>query len=195
MRCKEVRRILQSMTKGDCEETFRRVSEHLSQCEGCRNLKADIQKIERRLIARKFQLDGIASRVPMDRGQLLARVAATPLTQRPRFLRAAWAGAAAFALFLAVAAAFLLSGRDGKTRHLGTPMPTRVTTGAAPSETLNELAKVLCRHEAPSPDVPYTPEAFGYEPFYPSIRQYLEPEDTLRTVAQTTINLTRRDET
>jgi hypothetical protein len=162
MRCQEVRKLIQTMPKGGCEQTFRQVSEHLSECEECRKLRADFRKIEEGLMARKLRLDHIASRTRISKGRVFTEIAKTPQTKRAWFLRPAWAGAVAFVLIAA-----------------GT------------------LAEVLCRHEAPSPELPYSPDTFTHEPFFPASQQEytLQPDDTLTMIAESTINLTRREET
>ena len=194
--CREVRRLIQSMPKGDCEESLSQVAAHLSECEECRRLFANFQRIEQGLEARKLQLESIASRVEISRSRIWTEIAKIPHARRAWFLRPAWAGAVAFLLLLAGAATLLLNERG--IRSPGDPgarTTPRVMTEAAPSATLEQLAQVLRRHEAPSSGLPYALDAFEHEPFYPGIQQYLEPEDTLTTLAQTTVNMTRRNET
>lgn len=193
MRCQEVRRLIQSMSKGGCEETFRQMAAHLSECEGCRRFFAHFQRIEQGLEARKLQLDSIAGRTEISRRRVWTEIAKIPQAKRAWFLRPAWAGTTAFVLLVAGAVALFLNGRGIKSPgDLGTPMTSRVM----PSGILEELAEVLCRHEVPSPELPYAADAFTYEPLYPtSLQQVIEPEDTLTALAQTTLNLTRREET
>ncbi len=196
MKCREVRRLIQIMPKGGCEETLSQIAAHLSECEECRELHADFRRIETGLEVRKLQLDAIAIRTPLRRTRGGTEITGAPQRKRSWFLRPAWAAAATFVLVAAGVAAFLLSGRGTKApADAGAPMTIRAMTEAVPSATLEQLAEVLHRHEAPSSGLPYATDAFEHELFYPSIQQYLEPEDTLTTLAQTTVNMTRRDET
>jgi hypothetical protein len=152
--------------------------------------------MERTLERRKLQLDAIAVQSRLRRNRVLTEIVGPPQREHSWFLRHAWAAAATFALVAAAAVAFLLRGRDTNSpADAGAPMTIRAMTEAVPSATLEQLAQVLHRHEAPSSGLPYAPDAFEHEPFYPSIQPYLEPEDTLTTLAQTTIKMTRRDET
>jgi predicted anti-sigma-YlaC factor YlaD len=191
-RCREVRRLLQRMPKGGCEKTFRLVSDHLSECEACRSLHADLQEMDELLIESKAWFDKVAHESRISRSRIRTQWAALARRRAWR-LRAVWAGATALLLVVAGAVALLLNGRGTRSPgDLGTPAPCRVT----PSATLEELAEVLCRYQVPFSELPYAADAFAHEPYYPtSLQQIIEPEDTLTALARTTLNLTRRDET
>ena len=196
MRCQEVKKLLETMPKGGCEQTLHRVSDHLSECEACREICASWQKMEEVLIGSKLWLDKIALPTPMSETPILAQTVPQPSRQLLR-LRPALAGAVVLLLAIASASALFLRGRDTKGRDgPGIPMTPKEMAAATSSQTLRELAEVLRRHETPSLELPYGPAAFTYEPFVPAtLRQYtLEPEDTLRTIAVSKLNLTRREE-
>jgi len=183
------------MPKGGCQQTLRLVSHHLSECDACRSLCARWQKMEDLLIESKRWLDELTCHSAIDRSQLLTQRARPLTANRVRLLRPLWAAAAVLLLAIAGASALFLKGREFKGRdNLATPMTPMAA--AASSQTVQELAEVLCRHEAPSPELPYAPAAFTHESFFTtSLQQYLEPEDTIKTIAELTANLTRREET
>ena len=196
MRCRKVRKLLHTMPECDCEETLRVVSEHLSECEACGALHAGLQRMERAFLKSEFQADEMARRSRIARSPLLKKIC-TPAKRRAWRLRPVLAGAAVFLLAIGGTSALLLRGGGIKgPGNRGTAMTTKVTAAAAPSQTLEELAEVVYQYEAPSLELPYSPDILSGESFFPTtIQQYLEPGDTIEMIAEATVNLTRREET
>lgn len=195
MQCQEVEKLIRTMPKGGNERTPRSLAEHLSECESCRRLHAGMQRLEGMLASSKVWLDEVARCFPLRDKRVLTEQPA-PSKSRLRRLIPVWAGVAALILVTAGAPFLLLREEDIKAPDdLGTPMTTEAA--ATSSQILEELAEVLCRHKSPSLELPYSPAAFTYEPVFPqSFQQYtLEPEDTLGSIAESIINLTRRNET
>jgi len=201
MRCREVRKLIQKMPKGGCEETLRLVSEHLSECEGCRGFHADLQKMEELLSKRKLRLTEIARHSPIRKSRIMAGIASLPKRRAWR-LRPVWAGAAAILLVaIAGAAALLLreKGTEPKVTFVpDTPTPpiTRAMAAAASSRTLMKLAEAAQRYEAPPPKLLSGPPASPGGPAVPRLLEkcLLESEKTLRAIAQSRTNLTWRNE-
>jgi hypothetical protein len=200
MRCKHVRKLLQSMPKGGCQETLRQVSGHLSECESCRKWHAGVRRVEKLLEGRKARLDEIARHSRMSTAGILAGVPAPPAKRAWRF-RPAWAGAVVLLLLAAGAVAFFLTGRGSKpkatvTHDTPTPRITQATAAAASSRTLRDLAEVAQRYEAPPPKVFHAPPPFPREPYVPRLLEEcrLKSTETLRAIAQVQITGTRRNE-
>ena len=200
MRCREVEKLIQSMPRGGCDETLRLISDHLTECQACRDLLAVSQKAEEVFAARRVVLDEIAERDPVSRDRLLTGVEQQPPRRfwRPRL---AWAGAAAaVSLLLAVAAIFYLGG-DGKhppapisPRSPSTPV-TRAVAEEAASSILEKLAEVQQRYEAPPPKPLAGPPEVPWE--FPRSRLYeqcsLASARTLARIAESQTNLTWRN--
>lgn len=201
MLCREVRKLIQKMPKGGCEETLRLVSEHLSECEGCRSFHAGLQKMEKLLSGRKLRLDELARQSPISKSRILEGIAPAP-ARRARRLRPVWAGAAAI-LLVAIAGAAALLLRDKGTEPkvavvFDTPTPpiTRAMASAASDRTLMKLAELAERYEAPPPKLLSGPPASPRRPAVPRLLEKcsLQSEKTLRAIAQSRTNLTWRNE-
>ena len=154
-RCRKVSRLLQTMPKGGCEETLRMVSDHLSECEVCKSLRADLQEMDEALIASEAWFDEVARESRISRSRIITQMA--PLARRRAWrLRALWAGAAAILLVIAGAAVFLLFDKGGhvptavRPRVTQAPLVTRAMAAASSSRTLLRVADVVSRREAPS---------------------------------------------
>ena len=200
MQCPEVEKLIQSMPKGGDEDTLGRVSDHLNECQACRDLLAVSQKAEEVFAARKVVLDEIAERDPISRDRLVSGIEQQPARRawRPRL---AWAGAAAaISLLLAVAAIFYLGGNG---EHPPAPISprashipvTRAMAEKAASSVLEKLAEVEFRYEAPPPRLLAGPPEVPWE--YPRSRLYeqcsLASARTLARIAESQTNLTWRN--
>lgn len=199
MRCNEVRKLLRTMPRGGSEETLRRISPHLSECDACREIHAGFRKIEESLLERKRQLDGIARRTPMHKPQILAEPLRPGAMRKAWLRRPLWASVAAFLLVVAAGSAVLLTTRQPTgpdVSRSSAPLTQDRATLALSSQTLKELAEVVARYEVASVGLPYAVEAVAREPLFPaSIEQFIEPADTFKGIAESTIKLTRRHET
>ena len=201
MRCREAKKLIQSMPKGGCEETLRLVSEHLSECDACRSLHAGLRKMEQALTGRKDRLDEIAGRSPISKSRILAALGPLPAKRTWR-LRPAWAGAAVLLLVVIAGAIALFRPKRGAETEVAatydTPAPpiTRAMAVAASSRTLRRLAEVAQRYEAPPPKLLSGPPASPRGPAVPRLLEkcLLESEKTLRAIAQSKTNLTWRSE-
>ncbi len=201
MRCREVRKLIQKMPKGGCEETLRLVSEHLSECEGCRGFHADLQKMEELLSKRKLRLGEIARHSPISKSRIMEGIA--PVAARRAWrLRPVWAGAMVILLVVIAGAAALLLREKGTEPKVAvvfdrpTPPITRAMASAASDRTLRNLAEVAQRYEAPPPKLLSGPPASPRGPAVPRLLEkcLLESEKTLRAIAQSRTNLTWRSE-
>jgi hypothetical protein len=199
IRCNEVRKLLRTMPRGGSEETLRRISPHLSKCEGCREIHAGLRKIEEVLLERKRQLDGVASRAAMHKARILAELLRPGAMRKAWLRRPLWASVAALLFVVVAGSALLLTTRKltgPDVSRPSTPMTADRATLALSSQTLNELAEVVARYEVASVGLPYAVEAVAHEPLFPaSVQKYIEPAGTLRGIAESTIKLTRRHET
>ena len=198
--CRNVRKLILTMPEGKEEEVLGTVSEHLSQCDGCRKLLEVSRKLDRALVGEKLLLDEIARHSRVRKSRVLAEIAPQPKRRAWR-LRAAWAGAAVLVLAIAGASAlYFLRGENGPPRRhipFSAPRVTRAMAAAASSESLHELAEAVGRHEAPSFELPYTPRASARESFVPRLLQEctLESEETPSMIVESRTNLTGREET
>jgi predicted anti-sigma-YlaC factor YlaD len=200
MRCREVEKLIQDMPKGGCEETLRLISDHLTECQACRDLLAVSQKAEEVFAARKVVLDEIAERDPVSRDPLLSGIE-QQLARRAWRPRVAWAGAAAaVSLLLAVAAIFYFGGNGQRPpaptspRTPSTPV-TRAMAEKAASSVLEKLAEVEVRYEAPPPRLLAGPPEVPWQ--FPRSRLYeqcsLASARTLVRIAESQTNLIWRN--
>lgn len=198
--CGNVRKLILTMPEGKEEEVLGVISNHLSECEACRKLLEVSRKLDGALVGEKLLLDEMARHSRMRKSRALAEIAPQPKKRAWR-LRAAWAGAAALLLAIAVGSAvYFLRGGNGPPRgrpQFSAPRVTQAMAAAASSEALHELAEAVRRHEAPSFDLPYTPRASAPESFVPRLLQQCtrQSEETLSMIIQSKTNLTRREET
>lgn len=191
MRCEQVKKLLETMPKGGCEQTLRLVSDHLSRCEACRSLHAGWHKMEEVLTGSKLWLDEVARRSSISKSRIFAERAT--LAKRPPWrLRPVWAGAAALLLVIGVAAVFFLFDKGGHAPPTVRPPVTRIPAvtqamaAESSSRTLLGVAEVLRRREAPSLGVPYTPRSLPRESFVPRFlrRCALESDARLGGIVQ-----------
>lgn len=189
-RCRIVRRLIQMMPKGGCEETLRRISRHLSECEACRSVHAEVQKMDEVLIPSTTRFDEAARRIESGKCRILADIAESRQAKRIGRPRLTWAGAAIAILALAGGAAvyFLTGGKEQPAERL-LSFPPRVTHAmavAARSEALHGLAETMSRHPAPSFELPYTPPTFAPEALFPQLRveSTLQSEEIVRIIVQ-----------
>jgi hypothetical protein len=81
--CREVKKLIRAMPECTPEQIGRSVSEHLSECEACKNLHAALQKVEAGLIGSKLQVDEMAHQSWIGKRQALIEMA-------PRGKRSPW---------------------------------------------------------------------------------------------------------
>jgi len=197
MSCREVKRIILSVSDDEGVRPSRSVSKHLSECQDCKSLYAASEKVDRVFAEEQLRLVTLASQSQTGKHGVFAEISSPPPRRALWCLRPLWTGAAAILLAIAGASAFyLLKGRGDKgPDNVGTPMTTWSMAAAASSETVRELAEVVRRHEAPSPELPYTPPA--RDSFVPGLlqRTVMESEDTLSMILGSRTRLTRREET
>jgi len=199
IRCREVGKLLQTMPKGSGEKIFSRISQHLSECEPCREIHASFTKVESALVARKRQLDDIASRTAIQRAGVPSKTARSTVARKAWLFRPAWASVAAFLAMVAAGSTLFLTTRQPPRQgdsHMSARLTPERPAPIVSSQTIKELAEVVCRHEVALSELPYAPEAVAHEPLFPSsVQKYIEPAGTLRAIAESTIKLTRRHET
>jgi len=200
-RCRIVRKFILTVPEGDLEGSQRAVYEHLAECQRCRRLLAVSRRLERSLSAERLRLMEMVGLSREPKSRLTMRIGGLAPARRGRRFRAAWAGAAGLALAMAgVSAAYLLRGRDGESpRGCGSAalIVTRATAAASSSATLQHLAEVMQRKQAPFTELPYKPPAYPREPLLPPFLEQcaLESEETLRTMIESKTKLIRREET
>jgi hypothetical protein len=195
-RCRKVSRLLQMMPKRGCEETLRMVFDHLSQCEACKGLHADLQEMDDLLIESKAWLDKLAHQSHISRSQIITQMGLLA-RRRARRLRAVWAGAAAFLLVIAGAALFFPFDKGGHAplrapaAATRTPAVTRAMAAASSSRTLLGVAEVLRRREAPSLELAPAPRLLVRKSLAPPfLRQCaFESDARLGRVVQSEIDL------
>jgi len=201
MRCREVRKLIQTMPKGGCEETMGLISGHLAKCGVCRELLAVSQRVEETFAARKVVLDEIAERHPISEDSILAGIE-QPSARRAWRPRIAWAGAAAIvALLFAVAAFHYYLGGNGDrapvpvSPRISSPPVTRTMAEAAASSILEKLAEVELRYEAPPPRLLSGPPEVFWEPPRSRLLEKcrLASARTLARKAESQTNLTWRN--
>jgi hypothetical protein len=188
--CRIVQRLIQTMPKGGCEDTIRQVSRHLSGCEECRKVHAEVQKMDEALVGSPTRFEEAARRSESGKIRMLSEIAESRPAKGIGRARLAWAGAGIAILALAGGAAlYLFTGRkEQPSQHL-LSFPPRVTHAmavAARSEALQGLAETMCRHQAPSFELPYTPPTFASEALFPQLRaeSTLQSEEIVRMIVQ-----------
>jgi hypothetical protein len=196
-RCRKMSKLLQTMPKGGCEETLRIVSDHLTECEECRRLHADLEEMDKVLNESEAWFEKVARETCISRSRIITQL--SPSARRRAWrLRAVWVGAAAILLVIAGSAVLLRSDRGGLaplTVHPpGTRMPTvtRAMAAASSSRTLLGVAEVLLRRrEAPSLELPPAPRSLARESFTPPfLRQCaIESDARLGGIVQSRIDL------
>ena len=195
-RCRRISKLLQTMPKGGCEETLRSVSDHLSECEACRRLHADLEEMDEVLNEGKAWFEEVARETCISRSRIITQLA--PSARRGAWhLRAVWAGAAAILLVVAGAAVLLRFDRGGHaplTVHppaTRTPTVTRAMAAASSARTLLGVAEILTRREAPALELPPAPRSLAGESFTPPfLRQCaIESDARLGGIVQSRIDL------
>lgn len=200
IRCRKVRKLIEVMPKGASEESQRLVSEHLSECQVCRELHDGLQKMDEVLTGSKLWLDEFAQKNPMSKNQIPSPTMPESVTRRWR-ARPVWAYAALM-LLLAVAVVVVYFQRDSveDTRKAeDSPSALKVTRAmveTASSQTLNELVEAASRHEAPFLEPSHKQSSVLKDPYIPRLLQEcrLRSGDTLRAFAQSSTDILTRGE-
>jgi len=200
MSCREVGRIILSVSDDEGGLRSRSILDHLSECQDCKSLYLASQKVDRVFAEEQLRLVRLSGQSWAGKQQMLEEIGGLPSRRVIPRLRPLWAGAAAVLLLAAAAASvfYIIGGRGDKGRdNVGTPMTTWSMAAAASRETVREVAEVVRRHEAPFPSLPYTPPEYASESFVPGLlqRTVRESEDTLSMILGSRTRLTRREET
>jgi hypothetical protein len=201
LRCQQVREKILSISKDKGKLASCPVLDHLTECERCRRLYATCRKIDQTLAEEKIRLLASVGQAGAGKEGILTEIVSSSPRRDLRRLRPAWAGAIVLLLGVAGASAvyFLKRGGAGPQEHVkpSAPQVTHAVAAEASYETLREFAEVVRRHQAPSPELPYTPPMPARESFVPGLLQQTvaESEDTLSMIVGSTTRLTRRQET
>lgn len=189
-RCRIVRKLIQMMPKGGCEETLRQIADHLSECEACRRVHAEVQNMDEVLIPSTIRFDEAARRSESGKDRILTDITESRQAKPIGRPRLAWASAGIAILAMAGGAAlyFLTVGKEQPAERLLSfpPQVTHAMAVAARSEALHGLAETMSRHQAPSFELPYTPLTLAPEALFPQLRveSTQQSEQIVRMIVQ-----------
>jgi hypothetical protein len=190
-RCRIVKRLIQSLPKGGCEETLRQIGDHLSGCEACRRVHAEVQKMDEVLIPSATRFEEAARRSESGKSRILSDIAESRQAEGIGRPRLAWVGLAAGILAAAsVAMVYWLRGEEEQPQKhslLSVPRVTRAVAAAARPEALENLVAYGAHlRRPPSFELPYTPPTIPPRALFPQLRveSALQSEEIVRMIVQ-----------